>query len=111
MDSSKLKQFADGNFKFDKNGSKFFKQVENTVGKGEIMSNFYFSHSVFKRGLLPTFKNQGLFWKELMYGSVAFWCSCNSFQLRLMMKSHAFVRENFPKVIAFSSEGNLVSFW
>ena len=24
------------NFRYDKNGRKFFKQVENTVGKGEI---------------------------------------------------------------------------
>ena len=29
-------KFADDNFKFDENGSKFSKQVENTVGKGEI---------------------------------------------------------------------------
>ena len=36
LDSSKLKKFADDNFEFDKNGKKFFKQVENTVGKGEI---------------------------------------------------------------------------
>ena len=28
--------FADDNFKFDENGSKLSKQVENTVGKGEI---------------------------------------------------------------------------
>ena len=36
LDSSKLKEFADNNFKFDKNGRKLFKWVENTVGKGEI---------------------------------------------------------------------------
>ena len=36
LDSSKLKEFADNNFKSDENGTKFFKQVENTVGKGEI---------------------------------------------------------------------------
>ena len=35
-DSSKLKEFADDNFKFDENGSEFSKTVENTVGKGEI---------------------------------------------------------------------------
>ena len=35
-DSSKLKEFADDNFKFDENGRKFCKRVENTVGKGEI---------------------------------------------------------------------------
>ena len=28
--------FADDNFKFDGNGRKFSKRVENTVGKGEI---------------------------------------------------------------------------
>ena len=36
LDSSKLKEFADDNFKFDENGRKLSKQVENTVGKGEI---------------------------------------------------------------------------
>ena len=34
--TSKFKVFADGNFKFDKNGRKFSKRIENTVGKGEI---------------------------------------------------------------------------
>ena len=33
---SKVQKFADDNFKFDENGRKFSKQVENTVGKGEI---------------------------------------------------------------------------
>ena len=36
LESSKLKQFADDNFTFEENGRKFFKRVENTVGKGEI---------------------------------------------------------------------------
>ena len=36
LDSSKLKDFAQDNFKFDEHGRKFSKQVENTVGKGEI---------------------------------------------------------------------------
>ena len=36
LDSSKLKEFADDNFRFDENGRKFSKRVENTVGKGEI---------------------------------------------------------------------------
>ena len=31
-----MKVFADDNFKFDENGKKLSKQVENTVGKGEI---------------------------------------------------------------------------
>ena len=36
IDSSKFKDFADDNFKLDKNGIKLSKQVENTGGKGEI---------------------------------------------------------------------------
>ena len=36
LDSSKLKEFADDNFKFDENGRKLSKWVENTGGKGEI---------------------------------------------------------------------------
>ena len=31
-----MKEFADNNFKFDENGRKLSKQVENTLGKGEI---------------------------------------------------------------------------
>ena len=34
LDSSKLKEFAENNFKLDVNGRKFSKRVENTVGKG-----------------------------------------------------------------------------
>ena len=33
---SKLKEFADDNFRFDENGIKFFNWLENTVRKGEI---------------------------------------------------------------------------
>ena len=36
LDSSKLKELADDNFKIDENGRKFSKRIENTVGKGEI---------------------------------------------------------------------------
>ena len=36
LDFTILKEIADDNFKFDENGKKFSKLVENTVGKGEI---------------------------------------------------------------------------
>ena len=36
LDSSKLKEYADDYFKFDQNTRKFSKQIENSVGKGEI---------------------------------------------------------------------------
>ena len=42
LDSSKLKEVADDNFRFDENGRKFSKWVENTVGKGEIARNEHF---------------------------------------------------------------------
>ena len=35
VDSSKMKEFADNNFKFDENDWKFSKEVENIVEKGE----------------------------------------------------------------------------
>ena len=52
LDSSKLKEFEHDNYKFDDNGKKFSKCVENTVWNKEkllIMSGFSFSHSVFER--------------------------------------------------------------
>ena len=52
-DSFKQKDVADDNFKLDENGRKFTEKVENTEEKGEI------SHSVFKRLVLQTRKNQG----------------------------------------------------
>ena len=36
LDSSKVEELADDNFTFHENGSKFSKQIENMVGKGEI---------------------------------------------------------------------------
>ena len=36
LDSSKLKESVDDNFKVDENGRKFSKWIESTVGKGEI---------------------------------------------------------------------------
>ena len=44
LDSSKLKEFADDDFKFDENCRKLSKWVENTVGKGEIAR-----YAIFKR--------------------------------------------------------------
>ena len=69
LDSSKLKEFADNNSKFDKNGAKFSKGVENTVGKGEIAhyQKFLLFQLFFKRLLLQTRKIKGLFGKGLSH--------------------------------------------
>ena len=55
-----MKELAEDNFEFDENRRKFSKWVEIT-GKKRNCS----SRSVFKRLLLQTHKNQGLFRKEL----------------------------------------------
>ena len=67
LDSSKLKEFADNNFEFYKTGRKLPKCVENTVGKGEIAyyEQFLLFPQCFKRPVLQTRKNKGLFGKEL----------------------------------------------
>ena len=51
LDSSKLKELADDNFKFDENGRKLSKWVENTVGKAEIAcyKQFLFLPQCFQR--------------------------------------------------------------
>ena len=69
LDSPKVKEIADDNFKLDKKDCMFSKRRENTVGKGEIAckSNFSFSRSVFKRLALQTRENQGLFGKGLNF--------------------------------------------
>ena len=54
LDFSKLKEFADDNFNFDKNGRKLSKWVENTVGKGEIARYEQFLlFPVFSKGSFP----------------------------------------------------------
>ena len=66
FDSTKQKEFADDNFEFDENGRKLFKTVEKKLWEKEkllVTSNCSFSHSVFKRLLLQTGENQGLFGK------------------------------------------------
>ena len=62
------KEFADNNFKFDGNARKFFKWLENTVGKGEIdrYEQFHLFPQCFRRVVLQTRKNQGLFGKGLI---------------------------------------------
>ena len=65
-----MKEFADDNFKFDKNGRKFSKKRLKTLWEKEkllVTSNFSFSHSVLKRLTPQAGKNQGLFGKRLIH--------------------------------------------
>ena len=53
LNSSELKDFANDNLKFEENGRKLFKPVENTVGKEEIARYEQFCPfpTVFSKGL------------------------------------------------------------
>ena len=83
--SSKLREFADDNFKFDETGGKFLKRVENTEGKGEIAhyEQFLLFPQYFKQLLLQICENQGLFGKGLNAGNYYFFLSQKSFQKAL----------------------------
>ena len=62
LGSTKLKDFLVDNSKFDKNGVKFFKWVENTWKR----RNFSFSHSIFKTFTADTNK-QELVWERVKF--------------------------------------------
>ena len=51
-----------------------------------VMSNFSFSHSVFKRLGLQTCKHQGLFGKELTFYQTTKLCACQDQQINLSRK-------------------------
>ena len=60
-----MKEFADDNFKFVENGRKLSKQVENTVGKGEIARNeqFLFFPLCFQKTCPTNTYKPGLVWE------------------------------------------------
>ena len=61
----KLKECADDNFKFDENGRKLFKWVENTVGKGEIAryEQFLLFPLCFQKACFPGASNGVIVWE------------------------------------------------
>ena len=65
LDPSELKDFADDNFKFDKNGRKLSKPVENTVGKGEIAcyEQFLPFPSCFQKACFPGVSKGVIVWE------------------------------------------------
>ena len=66
-----MKEFADDNFKFDENGIKLSKRVENTVGKGEIAcyKQFLLFSQCFQKACLPEVSNGVIAW-ELVKNSI-----------------------------------------
>ena len=65
IDSSKLNDFADDNFKFDENGRKLPKWVENTVGKGEIAcyKQFLLFPQCFQKACFPGASKGVIVWE------------------------------------------------
>ena len=60
-------EFADNNFKFDENGRKFSKRVENTVGKGEIARymQFFLFPLCFQKICTTDMEKQELVWERV----------------------------------------------
>ena len=65
LDWSKLKQYADDNFKFDENSRKFSTWVENTVGKGEIAryEQFVLFPQCFQKACFPGASKGAIVWE------------------------------------------------
>ena len=66
LDASKLKEFAEDNFRVGENDREFSKWVENTVGEGEIShyEQFLLFPQCFKRPVLQTRKHNGFLWEK-----------------------------------------------
>ena len=65
LDWFKLKEFADDNLKFEENGRKLSKQVENTVGKGEIAryEQFLLFPQCFQKACFPGASKGVIVWE------------------------------------------------
>ena len=64
-----MKEFADDNFKFDGNGRKLSKQVENTVGKGEIAcyEQFLLFPQCFQKTCFPEASKGVIVWEWVKF--------------------------------------------
>ena len=60
-----MKKLADDNFKFDENGRKLSKRVENTVGKGEIAhyEQFLLFPHCFQKACFQAASKGGIVWE------------------------------------------------
>ena len=66
-----MKEFADDNFKFDENGRKLSKEVENTVGKGKIACywQFLLFPQCFKKACFPEASKGVIVWEWVKMSS------------------------------------------
>ena len=66
-----MKEFADDNFKFEENDRKLSKQVENTVGKGEIAcyEQFLLFPQCFQKACFPGASKVVIVWERVKMSS------------------------------------------
>ena len=79
LHSSKLKEFAYDNFNSDENGRKFFKRIENNVGKGEIARNeqFLFFQQSFQKTYTTDMWKPGFFWERVKEIEFIYFALCS----------------------------------
>ena len=72
MAPPKLKDFADDNFKFDENGRRLSRWVENTVGKGEIAcyEQFLLFPQCFQKACFPGASKGVIVWEWVKHHAV-----------------------------------------
>ena len=70
--TSKLKEFADDNFKFDENGRKLSKRLENTVGKRKIArcEQFLLFPQCFRKACFPGTSKGIIVWEWVKKASI-----------------------------------------
>ena len=75
LDSSKLKEFADDNFKFGENGRKLSKRLEHTVGKGEIAryEQFLLFPQCFQKACFPGASKGVIVWEWVKSSALIQW--------------------------------------
>ena len=79
-----MKECADDNFKFDENGRKLSKQVENTVGKGEIAhyEQFLLFPRCFQKACFPGASKGVIVWEWVNLSSAEAFSSDKLLQAR-----------------------------
>ena len=93
---SKLQEFADDNYKFDKYSRNFSRKVDNTVGKGKIACYYqflFFPTVILKNLYCRQHKNPGFFGKRIIerkpYGKTICHSSrCFTLDLNLIRKPY-----------------------
>ena len=97
----KLKGFADDNFKFDKNGRKLSKWVENTVGKGEIAhyEQFLLFILCFQKACFPGASKGVIVWEWVKVNENQYLCTCKTVHIFLLQLQYAESSYNITGII------------